>query len=84
MLFIAQILRAKLSNEPRPLLDGHHLPLDKAMKKMANMRIKTTPEGFKLLKAPAKQQKKIYATFGHDLPEKMEKLYKNNPCHAAY
>ena len=67
MLFIAQILRAKLSNGLRPLLDGHHLPLDKAMKKMANVRIKTTPEGFKLLKAPTKQQKEIYATFGHDL-----------------
>ena len=69
MLFIAQILRAKLSNELRPLFDGHHLPLDKAMKKMANVRIKTTPEGFKLLKAPTKQQKEIYATFGHDLLE---------------
>ena len=67
MLFIAQILRAKLSNDLRQLLDAHHLPLDKAMKKMANVRIKTTPEGFNLLKAPTKQQKEIYATFGHDL-----------------
>jgi transposase len=67
MLFIAQILRAKLSNDLRPLLDGHHLPLDKAMKRMANVRIKTTPEGYRLLKAPTKQQKEIYATFGHDL-----------------
>ncbi len=67
MLFIAQILRAKLSNDLRLILDGHHLPLDKAMKRMANVRIKTTPEGFKLLKAPTKQQKEIYATFGHDL-----------------
>ena len=69
MLFIAQILRATLSNELRLLLDGYHMPLDKAMKKMANVRIKTTPEGFKLLKAPTKQQKEIYATFGHDLLE---------------
>jgi len=67
MLFIAQILRAKLSNDLRPLLDGQHLPLDKAMKRMANVRVKTTPEGFRLLRAPTKQQKEIYATFGHDL-----------------
>ncbi len=69
MLFIAQILRAKLSNDLRPLLDGYHLPLDKAMKRMANVRIKTVPEGFRLLKAPTKQQKEIYATFGHNLVE---------------
>jgi transposase len=74
MLFIAQILRAKLSNDLRPLLDGHHLSLDKAMKRMANVRIKTTPEGFKLLKAPTKQQKEIYATFGHDLLKDAKKL----------
>ncbi len=74
MLFIAQILRAKLSNDLRPLLDGYHLPLDKAMKKMANVRIKTTPEGFKLLKAPTKQQKELYATFGHDLLEDGENV----------
>ncbi|MBC8452302.1 MAG: transposase [Spirochaetes bacterium] len=67
MLFIAQILRTALSNGLRLLLDGYHLPLDKAMKKMANVRIRTTPEGYKLLKAPTKLQKEMYAAFVHGL-----------------
>lgn len=75
MLFLAQILRAKLSNDLRPFLDGYHLPLDKAMKKMEHVRIKTIPEGFKLLKAPTKQQKEIYATFGHDLLKDRKKVW---------
>jgi len=39
---------------------------------MGNSRC--TPEGFKLLKAPTKQQKEIYATFGHDLLEDAKTL----------
>jgi len=38
-------------------------------KGMANVRFTTIPDGFKLLRAPTKQQKEMYATFGHNLVE---------------